>query len=279
MHKNPSDSPGHEAMPSLLASRDAASESSVDAAERAEGILSVVSHGHARGRSHLTWRQRVGPVAVVLLVSVLVWWAWSPRAGSAPAHEEVSSAQRRPPELAPAWPAPSSEDAHTSASVAPPPSAARIELAEAPATQRPRVEAQTSGAGGAALSEPSSAAQQPIPGARREALRTGRHPGETVRRPVARTADPDVEVIEVLMSRAVPEQVMPRQAPAGHRPTAAAPDRDVVLVQTGVPTAELVRRCLALGWLEGQLCRARVCAARHDDEAACPRQAAALGSP
>ncbi|MFN3297388.1 hypothetical protein [Caldimonas sp.] len=277
MHKISPDSPGQETIPSLLAPRDAVCDSSVDATGQGEGILTVVSHGHAGSRSQRTWRRRVAPVVALVLVSVLAWWVWPLGADSTPAREEVSLAQGRPPQHAPTGPVPSLQDDRTPASAAPTSSAARIELAEEePATHSPPVEVQ---AAGPVAGMPSSAAQSPVSGAKREVLRAGRPPSEPVRRPVARTADPDVEVIEVLMSRAAPEPTIPRQASAGQRPVVAASNRDVVLVQAGVPTAELVQRCLTLGWLEGQLCRARVCATRHDDETACPRQATALGSP
>lgn len=277
MHRITSDSPGHETMPSLLAPRDAVSDSLVDPSAQGEGILTVVSHGHARARSHGAWRRRVAPVVAVLLVSVLAWWVWPLGAGGTPAREQVSLVQSRPPQHAPAVQVSSLQDDRTAVPPASTPSAARIELAEeAPVTHRPPVETQ---AAGPASGKPSSAAQSPISGAKREVLRAGRPLSEPVRRPVARTADPDVDVIEVLMSRAVPESTILRQASAGQRPEVVAANRDVVLVQAGVPTAELVRRCLALGWLEGQLCRARVCAARNDDEAACPRQTTAWSSP
>ncbi|MFN3415960.1 MAG: hypothetical protein ACK4ZD_06550 [Caldimonas sp.] len=268
-------------MPSLLASPEASFETSGAAAEGEAGILAVVGQGHARGRSPVARHLRVGAVATALLLGALAWWwAWPLRAGSAVAHEQVASVHGNSPQLVTARPTPSSAQTPVPATVAPAPSAARIELAEEPVAQQLRVEAQAPGAT-PGLDEPSSAAQQSIPGGRRETLRAGRGVGESVRRPAAaaRTADPDVEVIEVLMSRAAPEPSVPRPAATGRRLASPDPDRDVVLVQAGVPTAELVRRCLALGWLEGQLCRARVCAARHDDEAACPRQATALGSP
>lgn len=45
---------------------------------------------------------------------------------------------------------------------------------------------------------------------------------------------------------------------------------DVVIRTSGVTTRELVERCRSLGFLEGQLCRLRICAERWGSDPACP---------
>lgn len=52
------------------------------------------------------------------------------------------------------------------------------------------------------------------------------------------------------------------------------PKRDVVLRSPNVSTTELVRRCRTLGFVEGLLCRNRVCANLWGKDAACPQAAA-----
>jgi hypothetical protein len=52
------------------------------------------------------------------------------------------------------------------------------------------------------------------------------------------------------------------------------PKRDVVLRTPTLSTAELVRRCRTLGFVEGMLCRNRVCANLWGKDPACPQGAA-----
>jgi len=53
------------------------------------------------------------------------------------------------------------------------------------------------------------------------------------------------------------------------------PKRDVVTRDANVSTAELVRRCKALGFFEGLLCRNRVCSNLWGKDPACPQSSAA----
>ncbi|NMM27433.1 MAG: hypothetical protein HHJ12_09160 [Glaciimonas sp.] len=46
-------------------------------------------------------------------------------------------------------------------------------------------------------------------------------------------------------------------------------NRDVVARQMGDSTASLLQRCKSLGFVEGELCRLRICAGRWDSDAAC----------
>lgn len=67
--------------------------------------------------------------------------------------------------------------------------------------------------------------------------------------------------------------------PATGTPTLAQsgqfdPKRDVVLRSPNVSTIELVRRCRTLGFVEGLLCRNRVCANLWGKDPACPQAAA-----
>ncbi|GIX25786.1 MAG: hypothetical protein KatS3mg122_3017 [Caldimonas sp.] len=277
MHNRRLPPSGHEPVPSLLASRDAAVDASLEAAEQAEGILAVVSQGHALDTSRRMRIWRVLPIVSIVLVGALTWWIWPMQDRRVPALEAAPWSQQRAPQQPAAAAVLPDPFVRTTEAAVTNPSAARIELAEEVSTvPQPEVEPQASERVkvGQASSAPSTSSER-----RRKGSRVAPVSREPVRRMATRTVDPDVDVIEVLMSRAVPESVAPRQVSLGSGSTPGGAHSDVVLVQAGIPTAELVRRCLTLGWLEGQLCRARVCAARHDDEAACPRQATALGAP
>ncbi|MCW7537699.1 hypothetical protein OOT46_07525 [Aquabacterium sp. A7-Y] len=85
--------------------------------------------------------------------------------------------------------------------------------------------------------------------------------------------DADIDLLEAMVSHmAGRRQAAGRgQAVAAAPASAAALQRDVVLQQEPpVPTGELVRRCMTLGWLESQLCRARICSGQWGQDAACP---------
>jgi hypothetical protein len=48
------------------------------------------------------------------------------------------------------------------------------------------------------------------------------------------------------------------------------PAKDIVTAAPGASTQELVKRCRSLGWLEGELCRYRICSNQWGKDAACP---------
>jgi len=69
----------------------------------------------------------------------------------------------------------------------------------------------------------------------------------------------------------------PPKPTAGPTPAQSAqfdPKRDVVMRAPTLTTGELVRRCRTLGFVEGMLCRNRVCANQWGKDAACPQAAA-----
>jgi hypothetical protein len=57
---------------------------------------------------------------------------------------------------------------------------------------------------------------------------------------------------------------------SARRAVRAEPGKDVVARNAGDSTESLVKRCRALGWLEGELCRFRVCSRLWGKDAACP---------
>ncbi|AKJ28547.1 hypothetical protein [Caldimonas brevitalea] len=92
--------------------------------------------------------------------------------------------------------------------------------------------------------------------------------------------DADIDLLEAMVSHMAGRRAaaVPVRAPApavaaavtaGSAPAGAG--REVVLQQEPpLPTSELVRRCMTLGWLESQLCRARICSGQWGVDAACP---------
>lgn len=91
----------------------------------------------------------------------------------------------------------------------------------------------------------------------------------------ANKQDPDVDLIEALVSHMAGKNPVANRREPGVTvlADAGAPKatRDVVMQQEpALPTGELVRRCMTLGWLESQLCRARICAGQWGADPACP---------
>lgn len=64
-----------------------------------------------------------------------------------------------------------------------------------------------------------------------------------------------------------------RNGSAGKGNKVFDPERDVVVDDKTVSTAELVRRCGTLGLLEGFLCKTRVCSSRQGSDPECPKPA------
>ena len=106
----------------------------------------------------------------------------------------------------------------------------------------------------------------------------------------ARNRDTDVVLLEALVSHvsgsapknASPEasrrassEIIKDNGQAVASSTAAVahsgePSRDIVLRNTQVRTQDLITRCRALGFLEGELCRMRICSGRWGTDPACP---------
>lgn len=60
---------------------------------------------------------------------------------------------------------------------------------------------------------------------------------------------------------------------AGKRERNPGTNRDIVMPTPGESTESLVKRCRALGFFEGELCRLRVCSGQWGKEPACPSNA------
>lgn len=60
-------------------------------------------------------------------------------------------------------------------------------------------------------------------------------------------------------------------AHGNHLPPATGTNRDIVERHASDHTAQLLARCQELGFIEGMLCRSRICADRWDSDAACRR--------
>lgn len=96
--------------------------------------------------------------------------------------------------------------------------------------------------------------------------------------------DKDVELIAALLTHVSPSGASGQQStqkkgkpgdetamsPVSGGGKAAKPGQDVIVRSPGDSTADLVKRCQALGFIEGQLCRARICAGHWGKDPACP---------
>ncbi|WKB52776.1 hypothetical protein [Eleftheria terrae] len=81
--------------------------------------------------------------------------------------------------------------------------------------------------------------------------------------------DADIDLLEAMVSHLSGRR--PGQRTGAPAAGAADQGRDVVTQQDPpLSTAELVRRCMTLGWLESQLCRTRICDGQWGRDAACP---------
>lgn len=99
--------------------------------------------------------------------------------------------------------------------------------------------------------------------------------------------DKDVELIAALLTHVSPPGTSSKQlaqkngkpgdetamSPVSGGGKAAKPGQDVIVRSPGDSTADLVKRCQALGFIEGQLCRARICAGHWGKDPACPSAA------
>lgn len=90
--------------------------------------------------------------------------------------------------------------------------------------------------------------------------------------------DKDVDLIAALLSHVVHSRASPASEKgngvsgvSGVSKRAQEPARDIVLQSPGESTEALVRRCQNLGFLEGQLCRIRICSGLWGVDPACPR--------
>ena len=84
--------------------------------------------------------------------------------------------------------------------------------------------------------------------------------------------DSDVALLEALV--AYSEKAEAKFAPREPSPKRAVapfnPKRDVVMTRGALTTGELVNRCRSLGFLEGMLCRQRICSDLWGKDPACP---------
>jgi cytoskeletal protein RodZ len=201
--------PGQEPAPSLLAASPHGISSERDEAEAPQGILDVVGDGHRPRKMARPWG-RWAAFASMAALGLLGWGWWTAMPSVADGAGEGKEATSAAP--MPLAPAERPVDAIESAATEPASEAARIEQVE------PHVQAQ------APTSEELAHAQRPaeqplasaparVAGSNTRSAAT-RAPGTAPSRPRAvttRTPDPDVEVIEVLLSRtaAVPASASP----------------------------------------------------------------------
>ena len=84
--------------------------------------------------------------------------------------------------------------------------------------------------------------------------------------------DSDVALLEALVaySEKAEAKFTTREASPKHAVAPFNPKRDVILNKGGLTTGELVNRCRTLGFLEGMLCRQRICSDLWCKEPACP---------
>jgi hypothetical protein len=105
-----------------------------------------------------------------------------------------------------------------------------------------------------------------------------------------REKDADVTLIAALLSRTsssgapaeVPKETTQHLKSSGKTAVNRGDTkRDIVVRNGNESTASLLKRCAALGFFEGELCRYRICSGRWGSDPACPvaQQASAVNSP
>jgi hypothetical protein len=92
--------------------------------------------------------------------------------------------------------------------------------------------------------------------------------------PTGTHKDRDVDLVAALLAysgkSASGQAASHPERDAAKRTAPPEPGRDIVTRTAGESTASLVQRCRALGWVEGELCRVRVCSGLWGKDAACP---------
>jgi hypothetical protein len=284
MDKNVHSPRGLEMAPPSLVARG----SQAEAAEEDFGILGVVGQDHRPlARAPRPWMALAG-VALAGLVIGGVWWAGAAALAVHPVQVGAPGALAEEASVLEAPSAGTAEQKSTETILDVDaargvtfhePQVARIEAAQpvtavaAPAEERPVAVAAPS----TTPSTPPSSSRQ-VTQSKRTASSPAREAGrEPVRTTARRAPDPDADVIEVLMSRAVVSAARP--AAGGQAGRSAPVSQDVVFVQPGVSTEELLKRCAALGGLEAQLCQTRICEARGGRLAACAERSGASTLP
>lgn len=164
-----------------------------------------------------------------------------------------------------------------------------------PSARKPQHEALSQASRKTALKVTSA---HPVPGGRNPNAKERRQPEQPAKRMLAKgkTAAPDkskrkdadVDLIAALLSRVQNKPSKPDSVGAAEKPAQAiaataarSPElhaslggrtgnSDVVIRTQGDTTESLVKRCGALGFIEGQFCRARICSGLWGKDAACP---------
>jgi hypothetical protein len=101
------------------------------------------------------------------------------------------------------------------------------------------------------------------------AVPTPHQPAAPAPSPTVPAPDSDVVLLTALVAHAN-KQAPPlakAPAPAATDPLAGGSNRDVVLPKENESTESLLQRCKQLGFIEGMLCRSRICAGRPDSAA------------
>lgn len=102
--------------------------------------------------------------------------------------------------------------------------------------------------------------------------------------PAASGKDSDVDLIAALVShvsrgnnsgkenrkRSAKATADARAAASARKDRRTDPGHDIVVRNDGDSTETLVKRCRALGLIEGELCRVRICSGRWGIDPACP---------
>jgi hypothetical protein len=145
-----------------------------------------------------------------------------------------------------------------------------------------------------ASSVPVAADSRPKPVQRREAKRPAQQEGkkqETASTPQTKPRDSEVDLLTALVAHsrrlvtapspsAPPHSGVVPAIPANNTTSAAVtPMRQVVLRNTLVSTADLVKQCGELGWLEGWLCKRRICDNLWGKDPACTSSSASVSAP
>jgi hypothetical protein len=169
------------------------------------------------------------------------------------------------------------------------------ERPSSPAARKPQHEAQKQATRKTALKGTNTRAAA---GSRERNSKAGRQPEQSAKRMLAKGKtivpdkskrnDADVDLIAALLSRVQNKTSKPGNVSAVEKPAQAitatearspelhaslgsrTANSDVVIRTQADTTESLVKRCGALGFIEGQFCRARICSGLWGKDAACP---------
>lgn len=268
-------------------------EGAADAMVPGENISILAGLGARTGAARSSRRSRLAATAVAGVAASLAYLMIGTvsQGGESPPPTVVVSAPDIAPAAAPGQAAeagaPALIEADPTASILP--AATVASLAPEASADTPAAQVKKS----AARVKAPSAARRTVRNEPRKTRIAGAKP--TGKQAQAASADADVDLIEALVARVSGERRPAERAAAdaaARRELAAAspapvrnagagkpgPSRDVVQRSPEATTEELVQRCRALGFLEGELCRWRICEGRWGKDAACSQAPADAGN-